>query len=965
MTPLANHPFPPARAYRPSCAWLLAALFLSASTGCKVADLAPGDEEDDEKLTANGCGVERWSVKTGTDAAAAQVSMTPQDTTIAALRVLPVPSGLGAGSARFAGSGEMQVWRLSNVTLTQYKLEKDGDYHLVLKDSAGATMIVEIPAPKCVSGGPWAAQISAARAAMDAKFTVTSSFQAANLPITVVGAGFFDLLHGQTGVAPNAFELHATLSICFPGSAAGACSAATPDFGLSASPAIFTTAQGATGTSAISVSAAGGFAGAVALSAGALPAGASASFSPASVSGSGSSTLTLSAGSAAAGANSVTLTGTSGTITHTSVINWTITATNPNPNLVNGDFELGSLSGWTTSGAAGVVSAGAHGGTYAARLGSTSASGDSALSQTLALPAVSPQLSFWYQVFCPDTAVFDWASVTLRGASGAILAEPLANTCTSGAGWKQVTLDLTKLAGQTVTLELENHDDGLAGDPTYTLYDDVKITGGSSTTPDFSLAASPAAVSSATGGIAASTVTATAINGFGGTIALAASGFPSGATASFSHASLNGAGTSTLSLAAGSAAAGTYPITVAGTSGALMHSASVSWTIGSAPAPDFSLSLSAASVTSQGSATASDTVAIAPANGFSSAVALTVTGVPTGATFAFSPAGVSGGSGASTLTLTPGSATAGAHPLTVSASGGGLTHTQPLSWTIAGSSGGSLQTVFIILMENHNWSQIKGSHSAPYINNTLLVQGAHAENYVNIPGIHPSEPNYLFLEAGTNFGVLNDNPPSSNHQSTTQHLVTLLQSAGIAWKSYQEDISGTTCPLVNTGLYAPKHNPMVFFDDVTNSRNAQSANCIAHVRPYTELASDLTANTVPRYNFITPNLCNDMHNSTGCASADSIANGDTWLATAVPAIMASTAYKNGGVIFITWDESEQGDHPIGMMVMSPKAKRGYSNNLAYTHNSTLRTVETILGVSPFLGGAATAADLGDLFTSFP
>ncbi len=85
-----------------------------------------------------------------------------------------------------------------------------------------------------------------------------------------------------------------------------------------------------------------------------------------------------------------------------------------------------------------------------------------------------------------------------------------------------------------------------------------------------------------------------------------------------------------------------------------------------------------------------------------------------------------------------------------------------------------IKTVWIILMENHNWSQIKGSSSAPYINNTLLPMASHAEQYFNPPNNHPSLPNYLWLEAGTNFGITNDNPPSTNHQSTTNHLVTLF-----------------------------------------------------------------------------------------------------------------------------------------------------------------------------------------------
>src|SRR6476620_4943754 len=150
---------------------------------------------------------------------------------------------------------------------------------------------------------------------------------------------------------------------------------------------------------------------------------------------------------------------------------------------------------------------------------------------------------------------------------------------------------------------------------------------------------------------------------------------------------------------------------------------------------------------------------------------------------------------------------------------------------------GNIKTVWIILMENHNWSQIKGSSSAPYINNTLLPMASHAEQYFNPPGIHPSLPNYLWLEAGTNFGVLDDNAPSSHHFSTNQHLVTLLQNKAISWKTYQESISGTSCPLVSSGLYAVKHNPFVYFDDVTDGGNPASAHCIAHVRPYSQSES--------------------------------------------------------------------------------------------------------------------------------
>jgi len=273
-----------------------------------------------------------------------------------------------------------------------------------------------------------------------------------------------------------------------------------------------------------------------------------------------------------------------------------------------------------------------------------------------------------------------------------------------------------------------------------------------------------------------------------------------------------------------------------------------------------------------------------------------------------------------------------------------------------------IQTVFIILMENHNWSQIKGSRYAPYINNTLLPMASHAEQYFNPPGIHPSLPNYLWLEAGTNFGILDDNPPSLDHQSTTSHLVTLLNNAGIPWKAYEENISGTVCPLTDSGLYAVRHDPFVYFDDVTNTLNPNSAYCIAHVRPYTELASDLAANTAARYNFITPNVCDDMHDK---CKGNAIEHGDTWLSNNLPTILNSVAFQTGAVL-IVWDEAATGDGPIGMIVLSPFAKgHGYQNSIHYTHGSTLRTMQELFRVTPLLGDATNETDLSDLFLLFP
>ncbi len=275
------------------------------------------------------------------------------------------------------------------------------------------------------------------------------------------------------------------------------------------------------------------------------------------------------------------------------------------------------------------------------------------------------------------------------------------------------------------------------------------------------------------------------------------------------------------------------------------------------------------------------------------------------------------------------------------------------------------RTVFLIVMENHNWDQIAGSASAPYINNTLLPMGAHAENYHIPEGVHPSEPNYIWLEAGQDFGIKTDLDPDHNHQSSTEHLTALLDAAGISWKSYQEGISGLDCPIVSYGHYGAKHNPMVFFDDVTDGNDRQSANCIDHIRPFSELADDLANGNVARYNFITPDTCNDMHDLFGCRTLDQVYNGDTWLWEQLPMILESEAYQNGGVIFITWDEGVGEDRPIGLIVLSPDAKVGYSNDIHYTHSSTLRTLQEIFGVEPLLADAANATDLSDLFNTFP
>src|SRR5262249_19749230 len=144
------------------------------------------------------CGVERWSVKTGTDADAGLVNVSSSTSnTIVTMRGWTAPNPIPPNNR--VSPSETTVWVL-NATLTQYTLEDDEDYHLVLSDAAGNTLIAEIPNPGCVGvGSPFLSGVQNARSEFDARFTATTSFQTANIPVQIRGVGMFDFLHGQTG----------------------------------------------------------------------------------------------------------------------------------------------------------------------------------------------------------------------------------------------------------------------------------------------------------------------------------------------------------------------------------------------------------------------------------------------------------------------------------------------------------------------------------------------------------------------------------------------------------------------------------------------------------------------------------------------------------------------------------------------------------------------------------------------
>jgi hypothetical protein len=290
------------------------------------------------------CGVERWSVKTGTDADVGLINLSSSTAqTITTMRGWPAPSPIPANNR--VSPYETTQWTL-NATLTQYKAESDSDYHLVLSDASGNTLIAEIPSPSCVgAGSPFGPGIQNARNQFDARYNATSSFQTANIPVQIKGVGMFDFLHGQTGVAPNGIEIHAVLDIIFNPTGA--------DFTIGSSPTSISVAQGTSGTSTISTTKSGTFNSAISLSASGLPAGATASFSPSSIAapGTGSSTATITtSASTPVGTYTVTVTGTGGGLTHTTPITLTVTTASGGgvTTLTNGVAVTG-LSGATGS----------------------------------------------------------------------------------------------------------------------------------------------------------------------------------------------------------------------------------------------------------------------------------------------------------------------------------------------------------------------------------------------------------------------------------------------------------------------------------------------------------------------------------------------------------------------------------------------------------------------------------------
>ncbi len=298
----------------------------------------------------------------------------------------------------------------------------------------------------------------------------TASFS----PSSITSGGSSALTISTTvATAPGTYPITVTGTGSVTHSTTYTLAVVAPDFTVAVSPTSGSVVRGNSASSTVSTTAVG-TAQTVTLSASGLPAGVTASFSPGSVTAGGSSTLSLvTASTTTAGTYPITITGTAGSGSKTATYSLTVT-TAPVGGISNGGFELGSLSGWTATGTEGVVTT-PHTGTYSDRGGNTvPTNGDSKIAQTAVAPTGATRVSFWYNITCPDTVRYDWATATLRDNTTGVTTTVLAKTCTQGAGWKQI--NATVVAGHSYTLSLISHDDNYSTDPTLTLYDDVTFS---------------------------------------------------------------------------------------------------------------------------------------------------------------------------------------------------------------------------------------------------------------------------------------------------------------------------------------------------------------------------------------------------------------------------------------------------------------------------------------------------------
>ncbi|MFE1885230.1 alkaline phosphatase family protein [Streptomyces diastatochromogenes] len=247
--------------------------------------------------------------------------------------------------------------------------------------------------------------------------------------------------------------------------------------------------------------------------------------------------------------------------------------------------------------------------------------------------------------------------------------------------------------------------------------------------------------------------------------------------------------------------------------------------------------------------------------------------------------------------------------------------------------------VVVVVMENHSYSQVIGSSSAPYINNTLKAGGANLTQSFGLT--HPSEPNYYMLFSGSNQGRTDDScvPVGS---ISAPNLGSELIAAGKTWKSYNESLPSQGSTVCSSGNYAQKHNPWFGFSNVPTNT----------AMTFAQFPTDYT--TLPKVSFVVPNLCSDMHDC-------SVSTGDTWIQNNLGAY-ATWAQTHNSILVVTFDEdNKQSGNRIPTVLYGQHVTPGSSTATTYNHYNVLRTVEDLAGLTTHAGNAATASDIAGIW----
>src|SRR3989475_1312927 len=280
---------------------------------------------------------------------------------------------------------------------------------------------------------------------------------------------------------------------------------------------------------------------------------------------------------------------------------------------------------------------------------------------------------------------------------------------------------------------------------------------------------------------------------------------------------------------------------------------------------------------------------------------------------------------------------------------------------IPAASGTNFDYLVIILMENHNLCDILVScgGSARYMSNLADAWGlAQNDHYCNV---NPSLPNYLCLSGGSDFGCGGyDGDPDSNPCTSAAwsapNIVDRLEGAGLTWKAYMEDMPGN-CYGANSGDYAVRHNPFVYYNDIMSNSN-RCGRIVPAGASDSALISDLASTTTAsNYMWLTPNKCNDMHS---CPIGTDYA----YLADLVQRILSSSVFTTQrAALLITFDEGY--GQPIYTAWAGRVVKPASTSSVAYDHFSVLATIESNWNLSNLTANDGAAAPMNEFFTTTP